>query len=150
MSVFARLRQRRSRQQQQQQRQQPMSTAPMARNTENPRFSRMAARKRSINLQIRPISWGFACLSLHQFRRLPRKLGLDVLLPNSAYKMCGVRGWIPGFPPFQRPETRKQGFSMMAAGTGSIHRQIRRFFVDLQFRRLQRKIAARLSVTKFC
>ena len=46
---------------------------------------------------------------------------------NSAYKMCHLH-YGSRFPPFQRPETRKiQGFSSMAAGKRSIHRQIRRF-----------------------
>ena len=58
---------------------------------------------------------GFA--GLHQFQRLQRKIGLDFLLPNSAYKMCHLhyidRGWISGFPRFQQlrwPETRKIQF----------------------------------------
>ena len=63
----------------------PISTAPMARNTENPRFSWKTARKRSVlaNCTI------FAVLRVSSnFDISNEKLVLGFLLPNSAYKMC--------------------------------------------------------------
>ena len=52
---------------------------------QNPRFSSMPAGKRSINSQIRRLSWicGFPPISACP----TEKLGLEFLLPNSAYKM---------------------------------------------------------------
>ena len=60
----------------------PISTAPMARNTENPRFSWKTARKRSIHRQIARFSrfCGFPAISTSPTE--------NFLLPNSAYKMC--------------------------------------------------------------
>ena len=80
MSVFARLRQRRSQQQQ------PISTAQVARNTENARFSMMAAGKRSIHRHA-GVSTDVGVSS--------GKLGLQFLLPNSAYSFVDLQGFPP-------------------------------------------------------
>ena len=63
----------------------PISTAPMARNTENPRFSWKTARKRSV-LANCTISAVLRVSS--NFDISNEKLVLGFLLPNSAYKMC--------------------------------------------------------------
>ena len=91
MAVFARLRQRRSQQQQ------PISTAPMARNTENPRFSRMAAGNRSKFGKFDDFR-RFA--GLHQSRRLQRKIEARFSVANfclSNVPSTSGRGWISGF-----------------------------------------------------
>ena len=127
MSVSACLRQRQQRQQQQK-----LATTTThfhgsdGQKRKIPGFPRMVAGKGSIHLQTRRFSW--ICAGFYQFRRLQWKnWGLNfcyqiLLLECAIY----IRLWLDPCQRLRWLETRKvQDFSGMAAGKGSVHRQIR-------------------------
>ena len=133
----------------------PFSTAPMARNTENPRCLKDGCWKQehspinsTIFVDLR-VSTDFGVSNV--------KLGLGFLLPNSTYKICPLgRGWISGFPPFHSIG-QKDGKSRLFQGwlpeIGAFAGKFDDFrrSVDLhQYRHLQWKIEAPFSVANFC